>query len=124
MRISTAQFYHAGLRNIQNAQASVARTQAEIAASKRVLTPADDPAGSALVQRIEQDAALRTQYTRNIDVARSDLTQEETHLSTVEDILFRLRELVVQAGDGALGSTERQAIAGELSERAEELLGR
>jgi flagellar hook-associated protein 3 FlgL len=123
MRISTAQLFYTGLRSIQDAQSSAQRTQAEIAAGKRVLTPADDPSGSALALRIEQETARARQYQANIDVADRDLKQEESQLAAVENVLFRLRELVVSAGNGAHTATERGAIADELDERAEELLG-
>jgi flagellar hook-associated protein 3 FlgL len=123
MRISTAQIFHTGLRSIIDAQLSAQRTQAEISAGKRVLSPADDPAGSSLVLRIDQETARARQYQSNIDVAERDLRQEESQLTAVENVLFRLRELVISGGNGAYTGTERIAIANELDERAQELIG-
>jgi flagellar hook-associated protein 3 FlgL len=123
MRISSLQVFASGLRGITDAQSSVARTQAEISAGRRVLTPADDPAAASLALRIEQEKALDAQYQRNGEVAERDLRLEESQLQSVEEILFRLRELVIQAGDGALSVTEREAIISEANARREELVG-
>jgi flagellar hook-associated protein 3 FlgL len=123
MRIASSQIYESGLKGIQERQASVARTQAEISAGKKLLTPADDPAAATLAERIQQEAASSDQYLRNIDVAERELRQEETQLSGVEDVLYRLRELFVSAGDAAYGVSERGNIASELEAKAIELQG-
>lgn len=122
MRVSTSQFFQSGLRNMQDAQSQAARTQSEISAGRRVLTPADDPPAAALAQSIDQAAARNRQYQSNMDVAERDLAQEETELASVENVLFRVRELVIQGGDGALSSTERGAIAAELDQQVEALV--
>ena len=123
MRIATSQLFDSGLKGIQDIQSSLTRTQAEISAGKKLLTPADDPAAATLVDRISQEAARSDQYLRNIDVAERDLRQQETQLSAVEDTLFRLRELFVSAGNAALGASERASIATELEAKALELQG-
>ena len=123
MRIATSQIFSSGLRGIQDSQAAVARTQTEISAGKRVLTPADDPVVATLADRIRQDAARSDQYLRNIDVAQRDLEQQESQISSVEDTLYRLRELFVSAGNGAYTTYERSTIAAELESRALELQG-
>lgn len=123
MRIASSQIFDSGLRGIQDLQASVARTQTEITAGKKLLTPADDPAAATLADRIRQETARSDQYLRNIDVAERELRQEESQLSGVEDALFRLRELFVAAGNAAYGSSERSNITAELEAKALELQG-
>jgi len=115
--------FDAGVRSMLRAQADTARTQAEIASGKRVLTPADDPTAATLGLRIEQEIARTEQFTRNIDAAERDLRQQEAYLEATENVLFRLRELTVQAGNGGLAASERSAIVAELSARADELRG-
>ena len=123
MRIASSQLFDSGLRGIQDLQSSVARTQQEITAGKRQLSPADDPAAATLIDRIQQDAARSDQYLRNIDVAERDLRLEESQIASVEDSLFRVRELFVAAGNAAYGSSERASIAAELEAKALELQG-
>ncbi|MBK6289113.1 MAG: flagellar hook-associated protein FlgL [Gammaproteobacteria bacterium] len=123
MRISSLQVYNAGVRQMNDAQAAVQRSQAEISSGKRVITPADDPSAAALALQIEQSLALNEQYLRNADFAERDLRQEETQLEAVENVLFRLRELAVLAGNGALSVAERGAIVIEAEQKHEQLLG-
>ena len=80
MRISSLQVFNAGVRQMNDAQAAVQRSQAEISSGKRVITPADDPSAAALALQIEQSLALNEQYLRNADFAERDLRQEETQL--------------------------------------------
>ena len=123
MRISNIQIFDSALRNILNAQSQVQRTQEQLASGKRVLTPADDPPAAALALRVEQEIALGEQFVRNVDVAQRDLNQEEVQLTSVENILFRLRELVIQSGDGAFSNSERASIITEAQALRESLIG-
>jgi len=47
MRVSTSQIYALGAESIGRTQADLLRTQQQIAAMRRILTPSDDPVGSA-----------------------------------------------------------------------------
>ncbi|MBP8926247.1 MAG: flagellar hook-associated protein FlgL [Pseudomonadales bacterium] len=123
MRISSLQVFNEGVRQMNDAQLAVQRTQAEIASGKRVITPADDPSAAALALQIEQSLALNAQYQRNADFAERDLRQEETQLEAVENVLFRLRELAVLAGNGGLSAAERGSIVIEAEQKHEQLLG-
>lgn len=123
MRISSSLIFDSALRSIVNAQRETQRTQEQIASGKRVLTPADDPPAASLALRVEQEIALGEQFLRNADVAERDLREEEAQLESVENILFRLREIVVQSGDGALSATERQAIISEAIALRQSLIG-
>lgn len=123
MRIASSQLFESGLRGIQDAQASVSRSTQEISAGKRLLTAADDPAAATLIDRIQQETARSDQYLRNIDVAERDLQSQESQIASVEESLFRLRELFVAAGNAAYGAADRASIAAELDSRALELQG-
>ncbi|HCP56822.1 MAG TPA: flagellar hook-associated protein 3, partial [Pseudomonas sp.] len=48
---------------------------------------------------------------------------EEVTLNSVNTIMQRVRELAVQAGNGALSQADRQSISAELGQREDELLG-
>ncbi len=123
MRISSGQIYQSALDNILRAQRETLRSQEEVSSGKRVLSPADDPPAATLALRIEQDIARSEQYLRNVEVAERDLRQQESQLQAVENILFRLRELTIQAGDGALSTNERQSLIAEAEALADQLVG-
>ncbi|MBT8766449.1 flagellar hook-associated protein FlgL [Metapseudomonas boanensis] len=123
MRISTLQAFNNGVSGLQRNYSDVTRTQEQISSGKRILTPADDPVASVRLLQLEQQQNVLSQYQGNLAAAQNSLNQEEATLDTVSNLMQRVRELAVQAGNGALSSADRRSIATELDEREEELFG-
>ncbi|WP_324733912.1 flagellar hook-associated protein FlgL [Pseudomonas paeninsulae] len=123
MRISTIQAFNNGVAGIQRNYANATRTQEQISTGNRILTPADDPVASVRLLQLEQQQNVLTQHKDNLTAANNSLTQEEVTLNSVNTILQRVRELAVQAGNGALSLADRQSLSAELGAREEELFG-
>ena len=121
VRLSFLQNFNQGLRGMLNLQSQLAKTQNQVSTGKRVVTPADDPVASARILQVNQDQSRIGQYVKNADYTENRLSLEETQLDAVMNILIRTRELTIQAGNGTLGQSERQALASELSVRLDEL---
>ena len=122
MRISTIQAFNNGVQGLQRNYANAIRTQEQISTGNRILTPADDPVASVRLLQLEQQQSVLAQYQSNLTAAKNSLTQEEVTLGSVNTIMQRVRELTLEAGNGALSQADRQAIAAELGQREEELL--
>ena len=122
MRISTSQFALQGLNLILERQQQAAHLQNQIATGKRILSPADDPAGAARVLDINTRIQQTTQFQTNADVATLRLEQEESTLVGIGNTLQRLRELNLQGMSGQYGDAERAFIAAEVRERLAELV--
>ncbi|MCQ4321069.1 flagellar hook-associated protein FlgL [Stutzerimonas stutzeri] len=122
MRISTPQAFNNGIAGIQRNYSNAIRTQEQISTGNRILTPADDPVASVRLLQLEQQQNVLSQYNSNLTAAKNSLTQEEVTLNSVNTVLQRVRELAVQAGNGALSAEDRKSIAAELGEREDELL--
>jgi flagellar hook-associated protein 3 FlgL len=122
MRISSIQAFNNGVNGLGRNYSNVIRTQEQISSGNRILTPADDPVASVRLLQLEQQQAVLGQYKENLTAAKNSLTQEETTITSVVNVLQRIRELAVQAGGGALSGNDRRSIAKELSEREGELL--
>lgn len=123
MRISTIQAFNNGNQGIQDNYAKVTRTQEQVSSGKRLLSPADDPVATVRLLQLDQEAGRLEQFKSNMSAATNSLNQEEATLNSVTNILQRVREITLQAGNGALDSSDRQALAQELNEREEELFG-
>jgi flagellar hook-associated protein 3 FlgL len=121
MRISTIQAFNNGVQGLQRNYSDTIRTQEQISTGNRILTPADDPVASVRLLQLEQQQNVLSQYSDNLTAARSSLEQEESTLTTVENVLQQVRELAIRAGNGSLNQTDRQSIAAELSAREDEL---
>jgi len=121
MRISTLQSYTQGVNGIKNASEQSFKTQNQISLGKRVLTPSDDPVASTRIVQLNQDQAIRDQYKSNISRVSGRLDLEDAQLGAMNDIITRVRELTIQAGNGAYTKSDREAIAVEIDQRLAEL---
>ncbi|MBM7059578.1 flagellar hook-associated protein FlgL [Pseudomonas sp. UL073] len=122
MRISTIQAYNNSVSGLQRNYSNVTTTQEQISTGKRLLTPADDPVASVRLLQLSQEQALNDQYKSNITAAKNSLNSEESILDSVGTVIHRIREIAVQAGNGALDSSDKNALATELAQREDELL--
>jgi flagellar hook-associated protein 3 FlgL len=122
MRISTSMIFAAGVADINRQMADTVKLQQQIAAKKRIINPSDDPVAAAQALQVQQAKDTNDQYATNIKYANSALGLESGYLSNVNDVFGRLKELVVQAGDGTLTPSQRSGIAVELRARFDGLL--
>lgn len=122
MRISTNQFYNLNTQNILNRQSDVNQSVLNISEGKRVLTASDDVVAATSILNIKQEISLTEQYQSNITFADSRIAVEETTLQTAEEVMFRVKDLVLQGNSVANDDASRKAIADELEARFEEML--
>ena len=122
MRISTLQIFDIANNSMANANEAIIKTQEQLSTGRRVLTPSDDPVASTKIMALTEELATINQYNNNIDIAKNNLVIEESVLSGVNNIIQRLQELAVQAGNTAtLSQTEYVSIANEVDSRLDEL---
>ncbi len=122
MRISTSQLFQTGLNAILDQQSAASKTQLQIATGRRILAPADDPAGSARILDLNQEITLTEQYQSNADFARTRLSLEEGALIGVGNLLHRIRELAIQGNNDTLSDSDRGSIAVEVRQHLDQLL--
>lgn len=123
MRISTNTMFESGAARISELQAALLKTQQQISANRRLLTPADDPIAAARALEVTQSQALNTQYATNRQYATSSLSLEEGVLQSVTKLIQDAQTQVVEAGNPAYDDTQRKFIATDLRGRLEELIG-
>ena len=114
MRLSTSQIYDKGLSSVMDRQNKLVKVQDQIARETKILTPADDPAGKAQALALTDRIKQNEQFQKNSELVVNDLSRQESVLSNISDSLFRAKELFVQAGNGALDSRDRAALALEI----------
>lgn len=117
IRISSQQIFSGGSSRLQELNVDLNKTQNQISTGKRVVNPSDDPVAAARILKLDQEVARTETFQRNVSLAENRLQQEETTLASALDVVQRVRELTVQAGNGSLTPNDRQAISTELRER-------
>lgn len=122
MRISTSQTFKQGLNVMTEQQSRVATTQLQLSEGKRILNPSDDPIGTSIALNLRQQINAAEQYVKNGKAAQTALNTEESALDNVSGILGRVRDLLVQAGNGSLSFEDRKTIAIEVQGRLDELV--
>lgn len=94
-------------RYLQQTDATATDSIAKLSAGSRVLTAKDDAASLAIGSGLAAEIAGQQQAQVNATQATSMLQVADGAMSTVNDILVRMKTLAVQAGSGQLGTTER-----------------
>ncbi len=94
-------------RYLQKADADASRSVAKLAAGTRVLSAADDAASLAVGLSLKADVVSLKQAAVNVGQAAAAIQIAEGAMSTVSDILLRMKTLSVQAASDQLASTQR-----------------
>ena len=94
-------------RYLQKTDTSATDSIAKLSAGTRVLTAKDDAASMAIGAGLAAEIAGQQQAQVNATQVTSMLQVADGAMSTVNDIIVRMKTLAVQAGSGQLGVTER-----------------
>jgi flagellar hook-associated protein 3 FlgL len=121
MRISTGQLYDRSIQSVLDSQASLSDIQQQLSSGKKLLRPSDDPVGATQVIRLTEEIALINQYKKNNNLLVNSLEQEEIVLRSVNTSVDRARVLMLQSGNGIVGTEDRKAIATEISQIKDQL---
>lgn len=114
VRFSTLQINRQGLNGLLDVQAAATKTQQQISTGKRVSTAGDDPIAASKILQLSQELEINARYTTNAIELQNRLEREDVALSSVNELLQRAQELVIQAGDGALAQEQRRFISIEM----------
>lgn len=109
-------------RNLQSSQARLAALQDQAMTLQKIKRPSDDPAAAAAALQTRAGLTAVGQYGRNIDDGGGWLAASDAALSRATNVLNRVRDLTVQAGNGALSVAAKEGIAVELESLNKELL--
>lgn len=122
MRISSTWLHQQGVLQMQKQQAAMAKTQNQLAANQKWASAADDPAGFAAAQGLDQLIAQTQQYTASGQAALQRLQIGEDAIANGIGVLQHVRELVIQANSASQSVESRKVIAQELAGIRDQLM--
>jgi flagellar hook-associated protein 3 FlgL len=122
MRVTEGMRYGEILRNLANVTSQHAEAAREASSGVRVGKPSDDPIAAAELARLRASSSQTTAHLSTISNVRGDAELTESVLAEASDIFVRLKELALQASNGALGADERQTIGVEVAGLKDALL--
>lgn len=123
MRVSSNTSYESGIAALNRQQAAQINSFEQISSGRRLLAPSENPAAYVRALEVSQADSANTQYASNRQSAAGNFAVLDGTLSDVTNLLQNAQELVVSAGNGTLGDSNRRAIATELRGNLDELLG-
>jgi|SRR5450830_9018 len=123
MRISTNMIYQLSNNDLTSMQGSILKLNQQINAGQTVLLPSDDPIAAARALDLAQTQALNKQFATNRNNANSSLATVSNALSSVTDMMSKLKSDIIEAGDASFSNAERANMATELKGNLNEMLG-
>jgi flagellar hook-associated protein 3 FlgL len=107
------------LDDLQRVSAHLQATQRKLSTGKEINQVEDDPVGAGRAMFLRSQVSDVQQYQKNINEALGFQDASESSMSSVQDIMKRAKELVVQAGNGTLDQTGLNNIAAEIKQLVE-----
>lgn len=114
MRVSTNQYHITVNASLQEANSQLEALMTQMATGMRMTRPSEDPIANVRLSRLEREEAALSQYRDNIGALRSRLSSSESLLSSFNQDLLQVRDLLVWAADGANTAEDLNAMANNL----------
>lgn len=122
MRITNRYMTNNIISSIQNNLSSIARSQEQLATSKRLLRPSDDPNVMGQYLSIKSGLSYMEQYNRNIDDGLIYLDMSDTSMGTIGDVIAKASEYALQAANGTYSDSDREAIAEQIDKMIDQIV--
>ena len=103
-------------KSLSGAQGNLATAVQRLSSGLRINSAKDDAAGLSVAQNMQSQINAINMAARNINDATNMLTTADSSLGTIQDILLRMKALVVEGKNDSLSSAQRQNIYTELNE--------
>jgi flagellin len=100
---------------------ALGKAMEQLSTGKRINSASDDAAGLAISNRMTAQIKALDQSVRNANDGISMMQTAEGATKEITNMLQRMRELSVQASNDSYSSTDRTAIAGEMTQLTNEV---
>jgi len=107
--------------SLSNAQNNLATSVQRLSSGLRINSAKDDAAGLSIAQNMQSQINGTNQSIRNLSDATNLLQVADSSLSTVQDMLLRLKQLSVQGFDGSLSASQKLNIVQEMKDLNSEI---
>lgn len=111
MRLGTANTFDNTLANLTQRQTDLADLQEKLSAGKRVVRPSDDPVGAAQAERAQNRLSRIETDQRALKLQVNAMSMVESTLGDSVLAMQSIRDLVINAGNGAYNVSDRQSLA-------------
>lgn len=122
MRITNNMMIANMMMNLNRTMLQLDKRQMQAYTGKRIHKPSDDPIAISRTLKVKTDISQLRQYDKNVDDAISWLETTELAVKNANKAVHRIRELMVQGGNGPLTVEETTKIQEEIKQIKEQLI--
>ncbi|HDH57227.1 MAG TPA: flagellin, partial [Bacteroidetes bacterium] len=108
-------------RNLWSTQNDLDRAVTRLSSGLRINNAWDDPAGLAISERFRAQISSMEEAERNANNNINLMQTAEGALSVIDEKLVRMRALAIEASNGSLLSTDREALDVEYQQLVSEI---
>jgi len=108
-------------KSLSTAQGNLATSVQRLSSGLRINSAKDDAAGLSVAQNMQSQINAINMAGRNITDATNMLTTADSSLGTIQDILLRMKSLIVEGKNDSLSNAQRKNIYTELDELDKEI---
>lgn len=122
MRITNKVLVRGYLNDLSTNLENMRKMQQQLSSGKEISRPSDDPFRVARTMELQTGIALNDRYQKNIDEGKGWLDTTETAIGQMGDVLNRIRDLTVQAGNATYNQDQRTPILMEVEQLKQQLM--
>jgi flagellar hook-associated protein 3 FlgL len=123
MRVTQSMLSSNSLKNLSESYRRMGQYQDQLSTGKKITKPSEDPVVAMKGMFYRSNLTEVEQYKRNLSELYLWMENSEAGLEQANNGLQRVRELVIQGKNGSLSPSDRQAIAKEIEQIKEDLVG-
>ena len=116
MEISTKLFNQKAVKQFSEMNEDIQNLQNRVATGKNILRASDDPVAAVNLSVSKEQRALVERFEKNAASARQTLHLTDGALQQAINVVTRISELAIQAGNDTYGVQDRKAIEAEVDE--------
>jgi len=121
MRITQGMMHSQLIRNLNSNLNNLDRLNLQLTTKMKINKPSDDPVGITYSLRYRSELSSNEQYMKNAEFAQSWLDSSDKAMQQVENVVHRLKELIVKGAD-ANSQTVTDSIKSEVDELKKQLV--
>jgi flagellar hook-associated protein 3 FlgL len=121
MRVTQGMLAANSLRHLSQSYTNMGKYQDQLATGKKITRPSDDPVVAIKGMFYRTNLTEVEQYKRNLNEAYQWMESSEAGIEHANQVVQRVRELLVQGNNGSNSPTDLQAIAVEVGQLKEDL---
>ncbi len=122
MKVSTSQMFLSTSSQLAKQSGRINELQAKISTGEKLLSPSEEPQRAALINQLESTASQISTYQKNLDKVDGRLSIEEAILTSVYNIMGRIRDLSLAGASGTYSQGDKAIVVQEIRGLRDELL--